>query len=70
MYELSHAGGVPYPETDKYHYDDGSEERKEDTFMREPFILLLTSTIFSLLVAPDLALPSPTPAPVRVASQA
>ena len=21
MYELSHAGGVPYPETDKYHYD-------------------------------------------------
>ena len=21
MYELSHAGGIPYPETDKYHYD-------------------------------------------------
>ena len=30
--------------TDQYHYDDGSEERKEDTFMREPFILLLTSS--------------------------
>ena len=29
---------------DKYHYDDGSEERGEDTFMREPFVILLTST--------------------------
>ena len=28
---------------DVYHYDDGSEETGDDTFMREPFVVLVKS---------------------------
>ena len=49
MYELSHAGGLPYPETDKYHYDrwftttgltDGSEYKTIRFNVRQDNLLL------------------------------
>ena len=49
MYDLSHAGGVPYPETDKYHYDrwytttgptDGSEYKTIRFNVRQDNLLL------------------------------
>lgn len=49
MYELDHAGGIPYPETDKYHYDrwytttgltDGSEYKTVRFNIRQDNLLL------------------------------
>ena len=49
MYKLNHAGGVPYPETDKYHYDrwytttgltDGSEYKTIRFNIRQDNLLL------------------------------
>ena len=49
MYDLGHAGGVPYPETDKYHYDrwytttgltDGSEYKTIRFNIRQDNLLL------------------------------
>ena len=49
MYDMSHAGGVPYPETDKYHYSrwftttgltDGSEYKTIRFNVRQDNLLL------------------------------
>ena len=49
MYDLPHAGGIPYPETDKYHYErwttttgltDGSEYKSIRFNIRQDNLLL------------------------------
>ena len=58
MYDLSHAGGVPYPETDKYHYDrwytttgltDGSEYKTIRFNIRQDNLLLHWTNSFLVL---------------------
>ncbi len=58
MYELQHAGGIPYPETDKYHYDrwytttgltDGSEYKTIRFNIRQDNLLLHWTNSFLVL---------------------
>ena len=58
MYELHHAGGIPYPETDKYHYDrwytttgltDGSEYKTIRFNIRQDNLLLHWTNSFLVL---------------------
>ena len=58
MYDLDHAGGVPYPETNKYHYDkwftttgltDGNEYKTIRFNIRQDNLLLHWINSYSTL---------------------